>query len=76
MLSLVAIVLLYQRVILLNRMPLPKPPAALQDRAQEALQTLGYDPAGASTELRVSVCLSTTRDTSKRRRRRRIDGTC
>jgi tRNA A-37 threonylcarbamoyl transferase component Bud32 len=45
--SLVAVVLLYQRVILLNRLPLPKPPAALQDRAQEALASLGFDPAAA-----------------------------
>ena len=45
--SLVVVVLLYQRVILLNRVPLPKPPAALQDRAQEALASLGFDPATA-----------------------------
>jgi hypothetical protein len=29
------IVVLYQRVFLLNHVPMPKPPAALQDRAQE-----------------------------------------
>ena len=46
-LSTVVIVLLYQRVILLNRVPLPKAPAVLQDRAQEALASLGYDPARA-----------------------------
>ena len=46
-LSLFVVVLLYQRVILLNRVPLPKPPAALQDRAQEALASLGFDPATA-----------------------------
>jgi tRNA A-37 threonylcarbamoyl transferase component Bud32 len=46
-LSVVVIVLVYQRVILLNRVPLPKPPEALLDRAQEALASLGYDPAGA-----------------------------
>ena len=45
-LSLLAVVLLYQRVILLNRVPLPKPPAALQDRAQR-LASLGFDPAAA-----------------------------
>jgi Protein kinase domain len=44
--SLAAVVLLYQRVILLNRVPMPKPPAALEDRALEALATLGY---GADT---------------------------
>ena len=41
-LSLVGVVLAYQRVILLNRVPLPKPPAALEDRAREALTSLGY----------------------------------
>jgi hypothetical protein len=41
--SLATIVALYQRVILLNRTPMPKPPAALEDRALEAMQTLGYD---------------------------------
>jgi tRNA A-37 threonylcarbamoyl transferase component Bud32 len=46
-LSVVFIVVMYQRVILLNRVPLPKPPAALQDRAEEALASLGYDLAGA-----------------------------
>ena len=47
LISLTVIVLLYQRVILLNRLPLPKPPAALQDRAEEALASLGYDVAAA-----------------------------
>jgi hypothetical protein len=41
------IVTLYQRVILLNRVPTPKPPAALEDRAKEALASLGFDPAAA-----------------------------
>jgi serine/threonine-protein kinase len=36
------IVLLYQRVMISNRVSLPKPPQALQDRAQEALGMLGY----------------------------------
>ena len=40
--SLAVLVLLYQRVILLNRVPMPKPPEALEDRAREALATLGY----------------------------------
>ena len=44
-LALVAIVGLYQRVILLNRVPLPKPPAALEDRAKEALAALGVNPS-------------------------------
>ena len=41
-LALVAIVLMFERVMLLNRIPLGKSPEALQDRAQEALQKLGY----------------------------------
>jgi len=41
-LALVALTALYQRVMLINRLPPPKPPAALLDRAQEALATLGY----------------------------------
>ena len=40
------IVVLYQRVMISNRAPLPKPPAALEDRAHEALITLGYADAG------------------------------
>src|SRR4051812_19354055 len=40
-LSAVALLALYQRVVLINRAPLPKPPAALIDRAQEIAQTLG-----------------------------------
>jgi serine/threonine-protein kinase len=40
--SLLAIVLMYQRVMMINRTPLAKSPAALQDRAEEALQRLGY----------------------------------
>jgi serine/threonine-protein kinase len=46
-LSLVVIVLLYQRVLLINRVPTPKPPEALQDRAQETLAALGYDSTSA-----------------------------
>jgi tRNA A-37 threonylcarbamoyl transferase component Bud32 len=41
-LSLVAVLLLYQRVMLINRVPMPKPPEPLLDRAQEALARLGY----------------------------------
>ena len=41
-LSLVAVLLLYQRVMLINRVPMPKSPEALLDRAQEALARLGY----------------------------------
>ena len=41
--ALVALTFMYQRVMLSNRVPIGKPPAALQDRAQEALGRLGYD---------------------------------
>jgi len=37
-----AVLLLYQHVLMANRAPLPKPPAALIDRAQEIVQKLGY----------------------------------
>ena len=46
---LVAIVALYQRVLMSNVAPLPKPPAALIDRAQEIVQKLGYGDHVAST---------------------------
>jgi predicted Ser/Thr protein kinase len=55
--SLAVIVVLYQRVFLLNRVPLPKPPAALQDRAQEALAAIGYTerPVDTATGLGTSL---------------------
>ena len=49
--SLIAIVVLYQRVMLINRISTPKPPEALFDRAEEALVRLGYgnEAAAAAT---------------------------
>jgi serine/threonine-protein kinase len=41
--AIIALPLMYQRLMMINRVPLGKPPAALQDRAQEALAKLGYD---------------------------------
>ena len=41
-LSIIAIILMFERVMLFNRSPLAKSPVALQDRAEEALQRLGY----------------------------------
>jgi serine/threonine-protein kinase len=41
--SLAALLVLYQRVMLVNRVPTPKSPEALLDRAQEALARLGYE---------------------------------
>jgi serine/threonine-protein kinase len=46
-LSLLAIVVLYERVMFVNRIPTPKPPQALEDRAIEALANLGYPAAAA-----------------------------
>jgi serine/threonine-protein kinase len=37
-----ALLLLYQRVLAINRTPTPKPPAALVDRAQDIVAMLGY----------------------------------
>jgi serine/threonine-protein kinase len=45
--SLLAIMLMYQRVMMVNRVPPAKSPAALQDRAEEALRKLGYTDASA-----------------------------
>ncbi|OFW04515.1 MAG: hypothetical protein A3H96_08955 [Acidobacteria bacterium RIFCSPLOWO2_02_FULL_67_36] len=50
--SLVAVLALYQRVMLINRLPVPKPPDALQDRAVEALARLGYEPTPAASAAR------------------------
>jgi tRNA A-37 threonylcarbamoyl transferase component Bud32 len=49
MVTLGAMVLIDQRILLINRVPLPKSTDALVDRAQEALVTLGYTaPSRAS----------------------------
>jgi serine/threonine-protein kinase len=41
--ALTALTFMYQRAMMINRVPVGKTPAALQDRAQEALGRLGYD---------------------------------
>ncbi len=43
--ALAAILVMYQRVMMVNRVPPAKSPAALQDRAEEALRKLGYGDA-------------------------------
>jgi serine/threonine-protein kinase len=48
-LSLLALLLVYDRVMLVNRVPSPKTPEALQDRAVEALARLGYTEPPADT---------------------------
>ncbi len=55
-LSLVALVVMYQRVMMVNRIPTPKSPAALQDRAEEALSKLGY--GGPSIDQAFGLTLS------------------
>jgi len=44
-----AILVCYQHVLMINRVPLPKPPDALVDRAQEVVQKLGYADRVASS---------------------------
>jgi serine/threonine protein kinase len=61
MLSLALIAVLYQRVLMVNRVPIPKPPAALQDRAQEALSRLGYNPRAVDDELGTGISLDYAR---------------
>ena len=47
---------MYQRVILVNRVPMPKPPAALEDRAQEAARRARIQPARRSITRPDSGC--------------------
>ena len=47
--SLLAVVLLYQRLMMINIVDPPKPPEALIDRAQEIVQKLGYGSQVQST---------------------------
>jgi serine/threonine-protein kinase len=49
LLSIGALLLLYERAMLVNRVPMPKAPAALQDRAVETLAKLGYPDAPAAS---------------------------
>ena len=48
-LSLVVVVALYQRMLMVNHVSLPKLPAALQDRAEEIVGRLGYPTGSGST---------------------------
>jgi serine/threonine-protein kinase len=47
--AVIAFVLLYQRVGMINRVSLPKPPAALEDRVEEIVARLGYRDGIAAT---------------------------
>jgi hypothetical protein len=55
--ALAGVLVMYQRVLLLNRVSLPKPPDVLADRAQEALAKLGYRdaPHAAASGMTVST---------------------
>ena len=46
---LVALTFMYQKVMLINVVPTPKPPAVLEDRAVETLGKLGFDTRGHSS---------------------------
>ena len=46
---LIALTVMYQRVMLIDVVPTPKPPAALEDRAIEMLARLGFETAGNSS---------------------------
>jgi serine/threonine-protein kinase len=68
---LVALLFLYQRVMLVNRVPTPKSPEALLDRAQEALGKLGYGDAydsawGLGFSLDYARYIATTSDAPDR----------
>ena len=48
-LAALAVLFIFQRVLMINMVPLPKPPAALADRAQEIAHKLGVDGEVRST---------------------------
>ena len=60
-LSLIGIMLMYQHVMLINRIPSPKSPAALQDRAEEALAKLGYGGDAADRAFGLAISLDYAR---------------
>jgi serine/threonine-protein kinase len=55
------IAVLFERVMIVNRVPSPKAPAALQDRAAEALAKLGYTDPPAATAWGLGVSLDYAR---------------
>ena len=60
-LSSLAVLLLYQRVLMINIVNPPKPPAALIDRAQEVVQKLGYGGEVRSTAAGLATSLDWAR---------------
>jgi serine/threonine-protein kinase len=59
--AVIAFVLLYQRVGMINRVSLPKPPAALQDRVEEIVARLGYRDGIAATAAGIGTDLDWAR---------------
>jgi serine/threonine protein kinase len=59
--SLAVITVLYQHVMMINRVPTPKTPEALQDRAIEALTRLGYTDPPAATASGLGLSLDYAR---------------
>ena len=59
--ALAAVVLLYQRVLMVNIVDPPKPPAVLIDRAQDIVQRLGYGDGARSSAAGVSISLDWAR---------------
>ena len=59
--SLLAVVALYQRVLMMNVINPPKPPAVLVDRAQEVVERLGYGDDTASTAAGITTSLDWAR---------------
>ena len=59
--SLIAILVMYQRVMMVNRVPPAKSPAALQDRAEEALRKLGYGDGVVHTASGMGISLDFVR---------------
>jgi tRNA A-37 threonylcarbamoyl transferase component Bud32 len=60
-LSLILLMFLYDRVMFVNRVSMPKAPAALQDRAVEALGKLGYEGPHAAEAWGVGFSLGYAR---------------
>jgi tRNA A-37 threonylcarbamoyl transferase component Bud32 len=59
--ALVALAFMYQRVMLINFIPTPKQPAALEDRATEMLGKLGYDTTGHASASGLTISLDYAR---------------
>jgi hypothetical protein len=60
-LSSIVLLALYQRVMLINRAPLTRPPVALIDRAQEIAQKLGYGDQGSYSAAGLTTSLDWVR---------------